>query len=58
MDTAAIEAKGLAPVQPLLDEIDGLGNGEAGKQKLAELLGKLGFPGAPRQFGIRITRTF
>jgi iron complex outermembrane receptor protein len=23
-----------------------------------ELLGKLGFPGAPRQFGIRITRTF
>ena len=33
MDTSAIEAKGLAPVQPLLDEIDGLGNGEAGKRR-------------------------
>jgi len=41
MDTDAIEAKGLAPLQPLLDEIDALGTGQAGKPKLAALLGEL-----------------
>jgi putative endopeptidase len=36
MDTKAIEAKGMAPVQPLLDEIDSVG-----KLGIAELAGKL-----------------
>jgi putative endopeptidase len=36
MNTSAIEAKGLAPIQPLLDEID-----RSGKINLAELSGKL-----------------
>jgi putative endopeptidase len=40
LDTDAIEAKGLAPLQPLLDKIDGLGGG-VGKLKLAALLGEL-----------------
>jgi putative endopeptidase len=37
MDTDAIEAKGLAPLQPLLDEIDALKS----KDQLPELVGKL-----------------
>ncbi|MEO8737824.1 MAG: M13 family metallopeptidase, partial [Edaphobacter sp.] len=37
MDTKAIDAKGLAPVQPLLDEIDGI----TSKQQLPALIGKL-----------------
>src|SRR5271170_958430 len=37
MDTDAIEAKGLAPVEPLLSEIDALKN----KEQLAALAGKL-----------------
>jgi endothelin-converting enzyme/putative endopeptidase len=41
MDTAAIDAKGLAPLQPLLGEIDGLGNGMRAKLELAPLIGKL-----------------
>ncbi len=37
VDTDAIEAKGLAPVQPLLQEIDGI----TGKEQLTALAGKL-----------------
>jgi putative endopeptidase len=41
MDLPAIEAKGLAPAQPLLDEIDGLGNTALAKAKLPAVIGKL-----------------
>jgi endothelin-converting enzyme/putative endopeptidase len=41
MNTDLIEQKGLAPVQPLLDEIDGLGNGMRGKLALPAMIGKL-----------------
>jgi len=41
MNTDGVEAKGLAPVQPLLDEIDGLGNTTLAKLKLPLLIGKL-----------------
>ena len=48
IDTSAIEAKGLAPVQPLLDEIDALGGGPVGRAQLAALLGKL------QRFGVDV----
>ena len=41
LNTALIEEKNLGPVQPLLDEIDGLGNGLRGKFGLPPLIGKL-----------------
>ena len=41
MDTAAIERDGLAPVQPLLTAIDGLGNTMMSKLKLPPLIGQL-----------------
>lgn len=44
MNTDAIEAKGLAPLQPLLDEIDALKS----KDQLPELVGKL------QRFGVEI----
>src|SRR3984893_591332 len=41
MNTDLIEQKGLNSIQPLLDEINGLGNGDHGKQELAAVAGKL-----------------
>ena len=41
MDTAAIERKGLAPVQPLLAQIDALGNGMLAKRDLPPMIGRL-----------------
>ena len=41
MNTDLIDQKGLAPVQPLLDEIDGLGDGMRAKLALPMLIGKL-----------------
>jgi endothelin-converting enzyme/putative endopeptidase len=51
MDTAAIEAKGLDPLKPMLDEIDALGEGNAAKLKLAALLGKMQRDGVDAFFG-------
>jgi endothelin-converting enzyme/putative endopeptidase len=51
MDVDAIEAKGLAPLKPLLDEIDALGDSNAAKLKLAPLLGKLQRDGVDVFFG-------
>jgi putative endopeptidase len=47
MDTTAIEAKGLAPLQPLLDEINGLED----RQVLSALIGKLQRTGVDAFFG-------
>jgi putative endopeptidase len=47
MDTDAIEAKGLAPVQPLLDEIDAV----TSKKQLPALIGKLQRMGIDVFFG-------
>ena len=47
MDTDAIDAKGLAPVQPLLDEIDAITN----KAELPALIGKLQRMGVDVFFG-------
>ncbi|HTD95563.1 MAG TPA: M13 family metallopeptidase [Edaphobacter sp.] len=47
MDTGAIETKGLAPVQPLLDEIDGVKS----KAQLPALIGKLQRMGIDVFFG-------
>ncbi len=41
IDTDAIEAKGLTPIQPLLSEIDALGSGLRAKLALPALIGKL-----------------
>jgi endothelin-converting enzyme/putative endopeptidase len=41
MNTSLIDQKGLAPVQPLLDEINGLGDGLRGKLALPALIGRL-----------------
>jgi putative endopeptidase len=41
MNTDLIEQKGLSSIQPLLDEIDGLGSGDHGKMQLAALVGRL-----------------
>jgi endothelin-converting enzyme/putative endopeptidase len=41
MDTSAIEAAGLKPIQPLLDEIDALNDTPAGRAQLPTLIGKL-----------------
>ncbi|MDP9038754.1 MAG: M13 family metallopeptidase [Acidobacteriota bacterium] len=41
LNTEAIEAKGMGPVKPLLDEIDGLGSSQFGKLRLAGLTGRL-----------------
>jgi endothelin-converting enzyme/putative endopeptidase len=49
-DTSAIEAAGLKPIQPLLDEIDSLGT-PAPKVKLAALLGELQRNGVDAFFG-------
>jgi len=51
MNTALIEQKGLAPVQPQLDEIDGLANGLRGKAALPALIGKLQRMGVNVFFG-------
>ena len=51
MNTDAINAAGLKPIQPLLDEIDALGNGPAGRAQLAALLGKLQRDGVDVFFG-------
>jgi endothelin-converting enzyme/putative endopeptidase len=50
MDTSAIDAAGLKPIQPLLDEIDSLGT-PAPKVKLAALLGELQRIGVDVFFG-------
>jgi putative endopeptidase len=41
LDTSVIEQKGLAPIQPMLKEIDGLNDGIRGKLALPTLIGKL-----------------
>jgi endothelin-converting enzyme/putative endopeptidase len=51
MDTDAIEAKGLEPIRPLLTEIEGLGNTQLAKVKLAALIGKLQRMGIEAFFG-------
>jgi len=51
LDTDEIERKGLAPVQPLLDEINGLSNGPRGKLALPALIGKLQRMGVDVFFG-------
>ncbi|HEX9200617.1 MAG TPA: M13 family metallopeptidase N-terminal domain-containing protein, partial [Acidobacteriaceae bacterium] len=51
MDTSAINAKGLKPLQPLLSEIDALGDSPAGRAQLAALLGKLHRTGVDVFFG-------
>ncbi|HEY0263232.1 MAG TPA: M13 family metallopeptidase [Granulicella sp.] len=51
MDTDLIEQKGLEPLQPLLREIDTLGDDENGKQALAALSGKLQRMGIDVFFG-------
>ena len=51
MDTSAIDANGLKPIQPLLSQIDALGNGPAAKARLATLLGELQRDGVDVFFG-------
>ena len=51
MNTDLIEQKGLAPIQPLLDEIDGLGDGMRAKLALPMLIGKLQRVGVNVFFG-------
>ncbi|GAC1415220.1 MAG: M13 family metallopeptidase [Acidobacteriaceae bacterium] len=51
MNTDAIEAKGLAPLKPLLDEIDALGDSQFAKLKLAGLIGRLQRDGVDVFFG-------
>jgi putative endopeptidase len=41
MNTTAIEKQDLAPIQPLLDQIDGIGDGIRGKLALPGLIGSL-----------------
>jgi putative endopeptidase len=41
MNTDLIEQKGLASIQPLLDEINGMGNGDRGKTQLPAVIGRL-----------------
>ena len=41
MDTDLIEKKGLAPVEPLLKQIDGLGSGMMAKRDLVPVVGRL-----------------
>jgi len=51
MDTAAIDAKGLEPIQPMLAEIDGLGSGMRAKLGLAPVIGRLQRVGVDVFFG-------
>ena len=51
MDTSAIDAGGLTAIQPLLAKIDALGNGPAGRARLAALLGELQRDGVDAFFG-------
>ncbi len=51
MDTDAIEKRGLAPIQPMLAEIDGLGNGMMAKRDLPGVIGKLQREGVAVFFG-------
>ena len=51
MNTDAINAAGLKPIQPLLDEIEALGNGPAGRAQLPALIGKLQRQGVNVFFG-------
>ncbi len=51
MDTEAIEKKGLKPLQPLLGEIDGLGNGMMAKRDLLPVIGRLQRDGVDVFFG-------
>ncbi len=51
MNTDLVEQKGRAPIQPLLDEIDGLGNGMRAKLALPPLIGKLQRLGINAFFG-------
>ena len=41
LDVSAIDSKGLAPLQPVLNEIDGLGNGLMAKRELPKVIGDL-----------------
>jgi putative endopeptidase len=51
MDTDAINAAGLKPIQPLLDEIDAVDGSPAGRAQLATLIGKLQREGVDAFFG-------
>ncbi len=51
MDVKAIDDKGVAPLQPLLGEIDGLGNGLLAKRDLLKVIGDLQRVGVDVFFG-------
>ena len=51
VDVKAIDDKGLAPLQPLLGEIDGLGNGMLAKRDLPKVIGDLQRVGVDAFFG-------
>ena len=51
MDTDAINAAGLKPIRPLLDEIDALDDSPAGRAQLPTLIGKLQGEGVNVFFG-------
>ena len=51
MDAAAIERKGLAPLQALLAQIEGLGNGMLAKRDLLPVIGRLQREGVDLFFG-------
>ena len=51
MDTDAIEKKGLAPIEPMLAQIDGLGNGMMAKRDLLPVIGRLQREGVDAFFG-------
>ncbi len=51
MDTGAIDSKGLLPLQPVLNEIDGLGNTLLAKRDLPKVIGDLQRLGAGVFFG-------
>ena len=51
MDQSAIEAQGLAPIEPLLKQIDALGNGMLAKRDLPPVIGELQRYGVEVFFG-------
>ena len=51
LNTSAIDSKGLAPLQPLLSEIDGLGNSLMAKRDLPKVIGDLQRIGVEVFFG-------
>jgi putative endopeptidase len=58
LDTATIDREGLAPIQPLLQQIDALGDGTRGKMALPALIGKLQRMGVDVFFGYNEQQDF